>query len=526
MEDVLKHLNEKTEDKGKVQSIFHLLKVYVTNIVQNPTNGKYRKIRKSNPKFHSTIWSNEDARSFLLLAGFEESNDFLELPEGVHLHEAKTILDVLTTDDVKSGADSNTQSSTSTQQQQSSSVLQLRGSSDSSMFDETSKPDMTLLSYMKEMGFDVAVAEKALIMTMNQGVQPAMDWINSNPGKVSEIQMAQFHQTSSADKTVEQNPAKTGDVAKSERGTGSSTITSPVSRYQTTLDERHRFQERVRLEAIEAARLEKAEQKRQKEYLLKNLEDERKERKEKGERVKTMRMQDGSATTTGETGERPREAGEDENNSISLRIRLPDGRINNLKLGSHSCLEEIYKHISSISGLKENDFVIMTVAPQIKLTEKGKTLDDLGLKSQETLIVQRVDQAGTMSEGHGTFRQILEVRSLAHWGDVQWQNRDQLIVAQFYVPSEDDWERFEDLNRKFGIDEQALFVRINFELEPAFKEVYDLESFPSYKLLWNNETLLNITDPECLETSISENMRGPVAERVADGECEEYFDPR
>jgi hypothetical protein len=27
-----------------------------------------------NPKFHSTIWSNEDARSFLLLAGFEEVN--------------------------------------------------------------------------------------------------------------------------------------------------------------------------------------------------------------------------------------------------------------------------------------------------------------------------------------------------------------------------------------------------------------------------------------------------------------------
>ena len=82
--------------------------------------------------------------------------------------------------------------------------------------------------------------------------------INSNPGKVNEIQMAQFRQTSAAFETVEQNSANTEDIAKTAKskdgGTRSSITTSPVSRYQTTLDERHRFQERVRLETIAAAR--------------------------------------------------------------------------------------------------------------------------------------------------------------------------------------------------------------------------------------------------------------------------------
>ena len=87
-----------------------------------------------NQKFYSVIWSNEDARLFLLLAGFEEvsscfklliefyflcqylsifiaskffknfllfqSDDFLVLPEGLHLDEAKALLDSLTLDNV------------------------------------------------------------------------------------------------------------------------------------------------------------------------------------------------------------------------------------------------------------------------------------------------------------------------------------------------------------------------------------------------------------------------------------------
>ncbi|CAB4038222.1 UBX domain-containing 1, partial [Paramuricea clavata] len=206
------------------------------------------------------------------------SDDFLVLPEGVHLDEVKATLDTVNVDNVQANPDTNTKLTTSQQQPPTSSVLKLRGSADSSMFDETVKADMTLLSYMKEMGFDVAVAEKALLITKNQGVQPAIDWINSNPDKVTEIQMAQFHQPSTPSETVVQE--KIGDN-RHAHPVATTSEAGPVSRYQTTIDERHRFQERVRLEAIEAARLEKAEQKRQKQYLLKNLEDEKKERREK-----------------------------------------------------------------------------------------------------------------------------------------------------------------------------------------------------------------------------------------------------
>ena len=43
------------------------------------------------------------------------------------------------------------------------------------------------------------------------------------------------------------------------------------------------------------------------------------------------------------------------------------------------------RHISSISNLNEEEFVVMTVAPQNKLTEKNKTLDDLGNNIKYTL---------------------------------------------------------------------------------------------------------------------------------------------
>ncbi|CAB3988441.1 thioredoxin Y, chloroplastic-like [Paramuricea clavata] len=102
------------------------------------------------------------------------------------------------------------------------------------------------------------------------------------------------------------------------------------------------------------------------------------------------------------------EIDEDESIALTEREDVQDERlilvITNLKLPSHSRLEEIYKHISNISNLTEEEFVVMKVAPQAKLREKEKTLDDLGLKSQETFIVQRVDQAGSLTEGHGTCR--------------------------------------------------------------------------------------------------------------------------
>ncbi|CAB4019959.1 thioredoxin 1 [Paramuricea clavata] len=129
-------------------------------------------------------------------------------------------------------------------------------------------------------------------------------------------------------------------------------------------------------------------------------------------------------------------------------------------------------------------------------------------------------------------RQILEISSIGQLEETHWQNKDQLIVVEFYVSGTPDCnssvEEFEALNSKYGIEKQALFVRINFELEPACKEIYDVDVFPSYKLFWNNETLCEISgmDKENLEKAIVENLRGPAAERVADRGSDDYFDPR
>lgn len=48
------------------------MQVYVNNIVKDPDSQKYRKIRITNPKFNSAIWQLEQARTFLLLSGFEQ----------------------------------------------------------------------------------------------------------------------------------------------------------------------------------------------------------------------------------------------------------------------------------------------------------------------------------------------------------------------------------------------------------------------------------------------------------------------
>lgn len=56
------------------------------------------------------------------------------------------------------------------------STLKLSPFKGTSYFDQEIKANLTLLSYMVEMGFDKSSAEQALIATKNVGIQPAMDW--------------------------------------------------------------------------------------------------------------------------------------------------------------------------------------------------------------------------------------------------------------------------------------------------------------------------------------------------------------
>uniref|UniRef100_M1CJX4 Ubiquitin-associated /TS-N domain-containing protein n=1 Tax=Solanum tuberosum TaxID=4113 RepID=M1CJX4_SOLTU len=69
------------EEDMKVQRAFKTLLVYVRNIVSNPDDGKFRKIRLSNPAFQARVGLFKEGVQFLELCGFEraEKGDFLVL---------------------------------------------------------------------------------------------------------------------------------------------------------------------------------------------------------------------------------------------------------------------------------------------------------------------------------------------------------------------------------------------------------------------------------------------------------------
>ncbi|KAK2406185.1 UBX domain-containing protein [Trifolium repens] len=84
----IEHLREclrslKREHKGentRIRRAFETLQVYVGNVVKNPKEEKYRKIRLSNPLFHDRVGSLNGGVEFLELCGFERTDELLHLP--------------------------------------------------------------------------------------------------------------------------------------------------------------------------------------------------------------------------------------------------------------------------------------------------------------------------------------------------------------------------------------------------------------------------------------------------------------
>ncbi|CAL5195502.1 unnamed protein product [Lathyrus oleraceus] len=84
----VEHLREclrslKREHKGenaRIRRAFETLLVYVGNVVKNPKEEKFRKIRLSNPLFQDRVGSLNGGVEFLELCGFETTDDFLYLP--------------------------------------------------------------------------------------------------------------------------------------------------------------------------------------------------------------------------------------------------------------------------------------------------------------------------------------------------------------------------------------------------------------------------------------------------------------
>jgi len=500
------------------------MQVYVNNIVKDPENPKYRKIRISNPKFNTVIWQLEQARTFLLFSGFEQEGDFLVLPSSVKLDEANLLIDEALGLSPSSQTSHHANSGPS-HSSHTGNVLKLSSQKGESLFDQDAKADLTLLSYMKEMGYDISVAEKALIATKNKGIQPAIDWINQNPGEAAGTVQKEAEEAKEPQSDTQST--KQHSVASS-----SSVDPAPVSRYQKTIDERHKFQERLRLEAIEEAKLEKQRKKLHKEYLLKDMKDEKDEKMEKAKQAKltedaseplnrTVADQEGLAEGT---------------MMVDLRIRLPDGQLLSVSLSSDSTIETLYQEVNRLWPLNDNenapDFVLLTSFPQRRISDMESTLDASGLAPRAALVVQRADQQGVLTQGEGAVVSVRNITKIDEWQEVL-SEQDKLLVVQFYA----SWcslcrsvsDSYDSLNAKYGMNGQVVFARVNVDELKVLKYQQAITSLPTFKLFWSGQAITQVegTNMAELEQQIKENLSGPrdVPQEEPPGD-EMYFDPR
>ncbi|XP_073141816.1 uncharacterized protein [Henckelia pumila] len=93
MRECLRHLKLRNkEDNAKAIKAFHTLFIYVRNVVNNPDEEKFRKIRIKNAAFQDRVGKFEEGIKFLQLCGFEivEGGKFLCLArENVHMDRLK-----------------------------------------------------------------------------------------------------------------------------------------------------------------------------------------------------------------------------------------------------------------------------------------------------------------------------------------------------------------------------------------------------------------------------------------------------
>ncbi|XP_022887978.1 uncharacterized protein LOC111403629 isoform X6 [Olea europaea var. sylvestris] len=82
LRECLRTLKRHNKEDNTVTRAFRTLLIYVRNVVKNPEEGKFRKIRISNPAFQDRVGKFRDAIKFLELCGFErvEGGNFLFLP--------------------------------------------------------------------------------------------------------------------------------------------------------------------------------------------------------------------------------------------------------------------------------------------------------------------------------------------------------------------------------------------------------------------------------------------------------------
>ena len=93
--DILKSLIKaslKEDSKSNYQESCRVLKLLLLNIIKSPHDEKFRKIKKNNPKFHSSLGKYECTHTILEVLGFEQ----LEDPEDPIYFYAHSETDILT----------------------------------------------------------------------------------------------------------------------------------------------------------------------------------------------------------------------------------------------------------------------------------------------------------------------------------------------------------------------------------------------------------------------------------------------
>ncbi|XP_020621132.1 thioredoxin Y, chloroplastic-like [Orbicella faveolata] len=203
---------------------------------------------------------------------------------------------------------------------------------------------------------------------------------------------------------------------------------------------------------------------------------------------------------------------------VELRIRIPDGQVLLLSLPNNTTIQTLYQevknHLPSNDSLSQDDFVLMTLFPQRRISDMESTLESAGLAPRAALVVQRTDQQGVLTQGEGAVYSVRNVAKMDDWQELL-SEQGKLIVVKFYA----SWcslcrsvsDAYDSLNASYGMNGKVLFARINVDELKVLKFQQRVTSLPTFKLFWNEKAIAHVegTGMEELKQQIETNIDGP-----------------
>lgn len=223
---------------------------------------------------------------------------------------------------------------------------------------------------------------------------------------------------------------------------------------------------------------------------------------------------------------------------VELRIRVPDGQVLLLSLPSSSTIQTLYQevknHLLSTDSLSQDDFVLMTLFPQRRISDMESTLESAGLAPRAALVIQRTDQQGVLTQGEGAVYSVRNVAKMDDWQELL-SEQDKLIVVEFYA----SWcslcssvsNAYDSLNASYGMNGKVLFARVNVDDLKVLKFQHKVTSLPTFKLFWNEKAIAHVegTGMVELKQQIEANMDGPMdtdTQEESSTDDEQDHDPR